>query len=254
MDREFTYQCQAQRLACDYIAGRDGFHGISRASIPVGVLHEYERVYPFAWLGLLADVPPANEELVYARHARGFALCSMRSRTGSRYYVQVPAGEQVEDWPDERFWDELRRRLPEVVAARLQRGPSLEKSIAPLRSYVVEPMQYDRLFLAGDAAHIGPPTAAKGLNLAAGDAALLARLFGQAQKEGRDAPLARYSELALKRVWKGERFSWWMTALLHPFPAEDAFAKRLHEAELDYLLGSEAGRAGVAENYAGLPL
>ncbi|MDQ1120609.1 MULTISPECIES: 4-hydroxybenzoate 3-monooxygenase [Pseudoxanthomonas] len=251
---EYRHQGQRVRLDCDYIVGCDGFHGVSRAAIPAGVLREYERVYPFGWLGVLADTPPVNEELIYARHTRGFALCSMRSATRTRYYVQVPAGERVEDWPDARFWDELRARLPAEVAARLTTGPSIEKSIAPLRSYVVEPMQYGRLFLAGDAAHIVPPTGAKGLNLAAGDVGLLAALFAQAAREGSSAPLLRYSELALKRVWKAVRFSWWMTTMLHRFPSEDAFDRRLHEAELDYLLASPSGRDTIAENYAGLPL
>jgi p-hydroxybenzoate 3-monooxygenase len=242
------------RVDCDYIAGCDGFHGVSRASIPAGVLREYERVYPFGWLGVLAETAPVNEELIYARHARGFALCSMRSPTRSRYYVQVPSGERVEDWSDARFWDELRARLPEAVAARLHTAPSIEKSIAPLRSYVAEPMQYGRLFLAGDAAHIVPPTGAKGLNLAAGDVGLLAALFAQARETGSEAPLSRYSELALKRVWKAVRFSWWMTTMLHRFPDEEAFERHLHDAELDYLLGSPEGRATIAENYAGLPL
>ncbi|MCC4594460.1 4-hydroxybenzoate 3-monooxygenase [Xanthomonas campestris pv. phormiicola] len=251
---EYVQDGARVRLDCDYIAGCDGFHGVSRASIPAGVLREYERVYPFGWLGVLADTAPVNEELIYARHARGFALCSMRSPTRTRYYVQVPAGERVEDWSDARFWDELRARLPDAVAARLRTGPSIEKSIAPLRSYVVEPMQYGRLFLAGDAAHIVPPTGAKGLNLAAGDVGLLASLFAQARQEGGDAPLLRYSALALRRVWKAVRFSWWMTTMLHHFPDEDAFERRLHEAELDYLLGSAGGRATIAENYAGLPM
>jgi len=251
---EYVQGGERVRVECDYIAGCDGFHGVSRASIPAGVLREYERVYPFGWLGVLADTAPVNEELIYARHARGFALCSMRSPTRTRYYVQVPAGERVEDWSDARFWDELRARLPEEVAARLRTGPSIEKSIAPLRSYVVEPMQYGRLFLAGDAAHIVPPTGAKGLNLAAGDVGLLASLFAQARELGDAAPLLRYSELALKRVWKAVRFSWWMTTMLHHFPDEDGFERRLHEAELDYLLGSAEGRATIAENYAGLPL
>ncbi|MBB4128391.1 p-hydroxybenzoate 3-monooxygenase [Xanthomonas translucens] len=251
---EYVQDGARVRLDCDYIAGCDGFHGVSRAAIPAGVLREYERVYPFGWLGVLADTVPVNEELIYARHARGFALCSMRSPTRTRYYVQVAAGERVEDWSDARFWDELRARLPEQVAARLRTGPSIEKSIAPLRSYVVEPMQYGRLFLAGDAAHIVPPTGAKGLNLAAGDVGLLAALFAQARRQGDAAPLRRYSELALKRVWKAVRFSWWMTTMLHHFPDEDAFERRLHEAELDYLLGSAGGRATIAENYAGLPM
>ena len=242
------------RIECDYIVGCDGFHGVSRGAIPPGVLREYERVYPFGWLGVLADTPPVNQELMYARHRRGFALCSMRSATRTRYYVQVAAGEQLEDWSDARFWDELRARLPVDVATRLITGPSIEKSIAPLRSYVVEPMQYGRLFLAGDAAHIVPPTGAKGLNLAAGDVGLLAALFTQARREHSDAPLLRYSELALRRVWKAVRFSWWMTAQLHQMPDEEPFDQRLHQAELDYLLSSASGRATIAENYVGLPL
>ncbi|MCI2261070.1 4-hydroxybenzoate 3-monooxygenase [Xanthomonas indica] len=250
----FVHDGAAQRLDCDYVVGCDGFHGVSRRAIPAEVLRVYERVYPFGWLGVLADTPPVADELIYARNARGFALCSMRSPTRTRYYVQVPADERVEDWSDDRFWDELRRRLPDDVAQALVTGPSLEKSIAPLRSYVAEPMQYGRLFLAGDAAHIVPPTGAKGLNLAAGDVGLLAQLFAQAQQARSDAPLQRYSELALQRVWKAERFSWWMTTMLHRFPDEDAFSRRLHDAELDYLLGSAAGRATIAENYAGLPL
>lgn len=250
----FVQHGVTQRLDCDYVVGCDGFHGVSRRAIPAEVLRVYERVYPFGWLGVLADTPPVADELIYARNARGFALCSMRSPTRTRYYVQVPADERVEEWSDDRFWDELRKRLPDDVAQALVTGPSLEKSIAPLRSYVAEPMQYGRLFLAGDAAHIVPPTGAKGLNLAAGDVGLLALLFAQAQQEHSDAPLQRYSELALQRVWKAERFSWWMTTMLHRFPDEDAFSRRLHDAELDYLLGSAAGRATIAENYAGLPL
>ncbi|MGO1070991.1 4-hydroxybenzoate 3-monooxygenase [Lysobacter sp. CA199] len=251
---EFNRDGERERLECDYIAGCDGYHGVSRASIPAGVLREYERVYPFGWLGVLSDTPPVSEELIYARHARGFALCSMRSATRSRYYLQVPDTEQVANWSDERFWDELRRRLPEDVAAALITGPTIEKSIAPLRSFVVEPMQYGRLFLAGDAAHIVPPTGAKGLNLAAGDVGLLASLLKQANDEGSGLPLQRYSERVLRRVWKAERFSWWMTSMLHTFPDEDGFTRRIREAELDYLLGSAAGRATIAENYAGLPM
>lgn len=251
---EFDHAGERLRLDCDYIVGCDGYHGVSRGSIPAGILREYERGYPFGWLGVLADTPPVNDELIYARNSSGFALCSMRSPTRTRYYVQVPADEKVEDWSDQRFWDTLRSRLPAEVAARLVTGPSIEKSIAPLRSYVAEPMQYGRLFLAGDAAHIVPPTGAKGLNLAAGDVGLLASLFVQARDEGSDAPLARYSELALKRVWKAVRFSWWMTRMLHVFPGEDVFDRRLSDAELDYLLGCAAGRTTIAENYAGLPL
>ncbi|WP_045737735.1 4-hydroxybenzoate 3-monooxygenase [Xanthomonas sp. MUS 060] len=250
----FVRHGAAQRLDCEYVVGCDGFHGVSRQAIPAEILKVYERVYPFGWLGVFADTPPVAEELIYARHRRGFALCSMRSHTRSRYYVQVPSQERVENWSDDRFWDELRRRLPDDVAQAMVTGPSLEKSIAPLRSFVAEPLQYGRLFLAGDAAHIVPPTGAKGLNLAAGDVGLLAHLFVQAQQENSPAPLQRYSELALQRIWKAERFSWWMTTMLHQFPDEDAFTRHLHDAELDYLLGSAAGRATIAENYAGLPL
>ena len=251
---EFTHDGQRQRIACDCIVGCDGFHGISRASIPAERLRLFERVYPFGWLGVLADTPPVHDELIYARHRRGFALCSMRSPTRTRYYVQVPADARVEAWSDRAFWDELRARLPDTLAAQLITGPSIEKSIAPLRSFVAEPMQYGRLFLAGDAAHIVPPTGAKGLNLALADVGLLAQLFERWKTSGDAGVLQRYSALALQRVWKAERFSWWMTTLLHTFDDEDAFTARIRSAELDYLLGSEAGRATLAENYAGLPL
>ncbi|MEG8131581.1 4-hydroxybenzoate 3-monooxygenase [Xanthomonas hortorum] len=251
---EFTHDGQRQRIACDYIVGCDGFHGISRASIPPERLRLFERVYPFGWLGVLADTPPVHDELIYARHPRGFALCSMRSPTRSRYYVQVPADARVEAWSDQAFWNELRARLPDTLATQLVTGPSIEKSIAPLRSFVAEPMQYGRLFLAGDAAHIVPPTGAKGLNLALADVGLLAQLFERWNTSGDAGVLQQYSALALQRVWKAERFSWWMTTLLHTFDDEDAFTARIRAAELDYLLSSEAGRATVAENYAGLPL
>ncbi|MBG3852046.1 4-hydroxybenzoate 3-monooxygenase [Xanthomonas sp. WHRI 8391] len=251
---EFTHDGQRQRIACDYIVGCDGFHGISRASIPPERLRLFERVYPFGWLGVLADTPPVHDELIYARHPHGFALCSMRSPTRTRYYVQVPADARVEAWSDQAFWNELRARLPDTLAAQLITGPSIEKSIAPLRSFVAEPMQYGRLFLAGDAAHIVPPTGAKGLNLALADVGLLAQLFERWNTSGDASVLQQYSALALQRVWKAERFSWWMTTLLHTFDDEDAFTARIRAAELDYLLGSEAGRATVAENYAGLPL
>jgi p-hydroxybenzoate 3-monooxygenase len=251
---EFTHDGQRQRIACDFIVGCDGFHGISRASIPPERLRLFERVYPFGWLGVLADTPPVHDELIYARHPRGFALCSMRSPTRTRYYVQVPANARVEAWSDQAFWEELRARLPETLAAQLVTGPSIEKSIAPLRSFVAEPMQYGRLFLAGDAAHIVPPTGAKGLNLALADVGLLAQLFERWKTSGDAAVLQQYSALALQRVWKAERFSWWMTTLLHTFDDEDAFTARIRTAELDYLLGSDAGRATLAENYAGLPL
>jgi p-hydroxybenzoate 3-monooxygenase len=249
----FEQNGESYRIDCDYIAGCDGFHGISRRSIPAGVLKEFERVYPFGWLGILADTPPVNEELIYASHERGFALCSMRSPTRTRYYVQVATDEKVEDWPDERFWKELKRRLPEETAAKLITGPSIEKSIAPLRSFVVEPMQYGRMFLVGDAAHIVPPTGAKGLNLAASDVNTLFRILEKFYHEGRSDLLERYSAICLRRVWKAERFSWWMTSLLHRFPGTDDFGRRMQQTELDYYVGSEAGLRTIAENYVGLP-
>ncbi|WP_434153717.1 4-hydroxybenzoate 3-monooxygenase [Pseudomonas sp. JZ134] len=249
----FEKNGETVRLVCDHIAGCDGYHGISRQSIPADALKTFERVYPFGWLGVLADTPPVNEELIYANHERGFALCSMRSKTRTRYYVQVSADEKVEDWSDERFWDELKQRLPAETAARLVTGPSIEKSIAPLRSFVVEPMQYGHLFLVGDAAHIVPPTGAKGLNLAASDVCTLYRILTKVYHDGRTDLLQRYSEVCLRRVWKAERFSWWMTSLLHRFPDTDDFGRRIQQTELDYFLGSEAGRKTIAENYVGLP-
>ena len=241
-----------QVVDCDYVAGCDGFHGISRQVIPRDRIQAFERVYPFGWLGLLADTPPVAEELIYAAHARGFALCSMRSMTRSRYYLQCPANESPDHWPDQRFWDELRRRLPDAVAANLVTGPALEKSVAPLRSFVVEPMQYGRLFLVGDAAHIVPPTGAKGLNLAASDVKVLFELLRRACQEGEPAALERYSSIALRRVWKAERFSWWLTTLLHRLD-DEAFEHRIRDAERDYFLHSQAGLATIAENYVGLP-
>ncbi|QXI40557.1 4-hydroxybenzoate 3-monooxygenase [Pseudomonas xantholysinigenes] len=250
----FEQDGRQQRLDCDYIAGCDGFHGVARQSIPPGVLKTFERVYPFGWLGLLADTPPVNHELIYAHHARGFVLCSQRSQTRSRYYLQVPLQERVEDWSDNRFWDELKARLPQEVAARLVTGPALEKSIAPLRSQVVEPMQHGRLFLVGDAAHIVPPTGAKGLNLAASDVNYLYRILVKVYRQGRTDLLAQYSPMALRRVWKGERFSWFMTRLLHDFGEhQDAWDSKMQEADRDYYLGSAAGLANIAENYVGLP-
>jgi p-hydroxybenzoate 3-monooxygenase len=243
----FEHQGQSLRLGCD------GFHGVSRQSIPAEALKIFERVYPFGWLGVLAETPPVNDELIYARHERGFALCSMRSPTRTRYYVQVDASEKVEDWSDERFWDELKQRLPAPVAERLITGPSIEKSIAPLRSFVVEPMQYGRLFLLGDAAHIVPPTGAKGLNLAASDVNTLYRILLKVYREGRPELTERYSQICLRRVWKAERFSWWMTSMLHRFTDSDPFSQRLQQTELDYFVGSEAGRRTIAENYVGLP-
>ncbi|MGL6213375.1 4-hydroxybenzoate 3-monooxygenase [Billgrantia desiderata] len=249
----FVKDGETVRLDCDYVAGCDGFHGVSRQSIPKDRIKEFEKIYPFGWLGLLADTPPVSDELIYARHERGFALCSMRSPTRSRYYVQVPLDEKVEDWSDERFWAELKRRLPEEVAAKLVTGPALEKSIAPLRSFVVEPMQYGRLFLVGDAAHIVPPTGAKGLNLAASDVNTLYRLMVKVYQEGRTDLIPNYSQTCLKRIWKAERFSWWMTSLLHKFSDEEGFETRMQQAELDYLTSSEAGLKTIAENYVGLP-
>lgn len=243
---------KSHRIDCDYIAGCDGFHGVSRQSIPKSILREYERIYPFGWLGILSETPPVAEELIYANHQRGFALCSMRSQTRSRYYVQVGLEEKVEDWSDDRFWRELKARLPEDTAEQLVIGPSIEKSIAPLRSFVAEPMQFGRLFLAGDAAHIVPPTGAKGLNLAASDIHPLFTILTKVYSEGREDLVERYSDICLRRVWKAERFSWWMTSILHRFD-DDSFSHRMQLAELDYYTGSEAGLATIAENYVGLP-
>jgi len=239
-------------LACDYIAGCDGFHGVSRQSVPKEALKTFERVYPFGWLGVLSHVPPVSDELIYANHERGFALCSMRSPTLSRYYVQCALGQKAEDWSDERFWNELKSRLPEDVAARLVTGPSVEKSIAPLRSFVAEPMKFGRLFLVGDAAHIVPPTGAKGLNLASSDVCTLYHALRKTYHEGRSDLLEKYSDICLRRIWKAERFSWWMTSLLHKF-SDDAFTQRIQLAELDYYTCSVAGRTTIAENYVGLP-
>ncbi|QJP08488.1 4-hydroxybenzoate 3-monooxygenase [Pseudomonas multiresinivorans] len=249
----FSHQGERVRLDCDYIAGCDGFHGVARRSIPAERLSVFERVYPFGWLGLLSDTPPVSHELIYASSERGFSLCSQRSATRSRYYLQVGLEEKVEDWSDGRFWDELKRRIPEDVARQLVTGPSLEKSIAPLRSFVVEPLQYGRLFLVGDAGHIVPPTGAKGLNLAASDVDALHRILLKVYADGRTDLLEQYSPIALRRIWKAERFSWWMTSMLHQFPDSDAFTQRMLETELDYFLGSEAGRTTIAENYVGLP-
>ena len=249
----FRVEGQAKELHCDFIAGCDGYHGVSRASVPEDALHTFERVYPFGWLGLLVDRPPAAHELVYANHERGFALCSMRSAERSRYYVQVPLEERVEDWSDDAFFDELRRRVPAEVADAVATGPSLEKSIAPLRSFVAEPMRFGRLFLAGDAAHIVPPTGAKGLNLAASDVRYLFDALRDHYHDRSDAGLDAYSARALARVWKAERFSWWMTNLLHRFPDKDGFDRRIQQAEFDYLIHSHAAGVTIAENYVGLP-
>jgi p-hydroxybenzoate 3-monooxygenase len=242
----------AHRLEARYVIGCDGFHGIARASVPADRIRLYERVYPFGWLGLLSDTPPVNPELIYANHARGFALCSMRSATRSRYYVQCPLEDRVEDWPDSRFWDELRSRLPPAVAQRLVTGDSIEKSIAPLRSFVAEPMRFGSLLLAGDAAHIVPPTGAKGLNLAASDVRLLHEALTSELKGQSGKLLEEYSTRALARVWKATRFSWWFTTLMHRF-GDDPFGYRLQQSELDYLSGSGAAQRSFAENYVGLP-
>ena len=252
----YTKGGATHKIECDFIAGCDGYHGVSRASVPGDQIAQYERVYPFGWLGILAEVPPVNEELIYANHPRGFALCSMRSRSRSRYYVQCPLTEKVEDWPDERFWNELKSRLPGDFAARLVTGPSIEKSIAPLRSFVAEPMRFGRLFLAGDAAHIVPPTGAKGLNLAAADVGVLYQGLVEYYRTGSEKLLEEYSARALARVWKATRFSWWFTTLMHRISEsglDEALAGKLQLAELDYVSGSEAASRAVAENYAGLP-
>lgn len=243
---------QRNTLTCDFVMGCDGYHGVSRKSVPAAGLQTYEKIYPFGWLGILSDVPPVDEELIYANHERGFALCSMRSHTRSRYYIQCELTDKVENWTDDAFWDELRRRLPAKVAERMVTGPRLEMSIAPLRSFVAEPMRVGSLFLAGDAAHIVPPTGAKGLNLAASDIFYLSRALIAHYQEGRHDLLDRYSETALRRVWKAIRFSWWFTSLMHKF-ADDPITYRLQLAELDYMTGSIAGRTTMAENYIGLP-
>ena len=239
-------------IACDFIAGCDGYHGVCRKSIPSDAMQTFERVYPFGWLGILADVPPASHELLYSNHERGFALCSMRSLARSRYYLQCGLDDKLEDWPDARFWDELRTRLPRETAAGIVIGPSIEKSIAPLRSFVVEPMRFGRLFLAGDAAHIVPPTGAKGLNLAAADVRVLCQALVDHYRTGTTEGLDRYSERCLRRAWKAVRFSWWFTSITHNF-SQDPFAHRLQLAELDYLTGSSAALTSLAENYIGLP-
>jgi len=245
---------QEHELQCDFIAGCDGYHGVSRATVKDKVT-EYEKVYPFGWLGVLADVPPVSPHaIVYGNSERGFSLCSMRSLTRSRYYVQCPLDDKVEDWSDERFWDELKRRVDPHLAASIVTGPSIEKSIAPLRSFVAEPMRFGRLFLAGDAAHIVPPTGAKGLNLAASDVKYLSSAFIEHYRERSAAGLDHYSARALQRVWKAERFSWWLTSLMHRFPNMSAFDQRLQEAELEYVVHSKAASTALAENYVGLPL
>ncbi|MGZ5187130.1 MAG: 4-hydroxybenzoate 3-monooxygenase [Caldimonas sp.] len=241
-------------LQCDFIAGCDGYHGVSRQSVPGNALRTYERVYPFGWLGVLSETPPVSHELIYSNHERGFALCSMRSTTRSRYYVQCALDDKIERWSDEAFWNELRARLDNEAAATLVTGPSIEKSIAPLRSFVAEPMRFGRLFLAGDAAHIVPPTGAKGLNLAAGDVGLLARALEEHYRDRSDAGIDAYSARCLRRVWRAERFSWWFTSLMHKFPETGAFGQKMQAAELDYLVHSRAASTALAENYVGLPL
>lgn len=245
---------QTHELQCDFIAGCDGFHGVCRASVQ-GSITEYEKVYPFGWLGVLADVPPVSPHaIVYANSERGFGLCSMRSLTRSRYYVQCPIEDKVEQWSDDRFWDELRRRLDPAMAEAIVTGPSIEKSIAPLRSFVAEPMRFGRLFLAGDAAHIVPPTGAKGLNLAASDVKYLSSALIEHYQDKSDAGIDHYSQRALARVWRAERFSWWLTTLMHRFPDTDGFGQKVQEAELEYLVNSQAMSRALAENYVGLPL
>jgi len=245
---------QTHTLPCDFIAGCDGFHGVSRASVKDRVT-EYEKVYPFGWLGVLADVPPVSPHaIVYGNSERGFSLCSMRSLTRSRYYVQCPLDDKVESWSDTRFWDELRSRLDPELAERIVTGPSIEKSIAPLRSFVAEPMRFGRLFLAGDAAHIVPPTGAKGLNLAATDVKYLSGAFIEYFRDRSVAGIDTYSQRSLRRIWKAERFSWWLTTLMHRFPDSEGFGQKVQEAELDYLVNSRALSTSLAENYVGLPL
>ena len=251
-----TYQkdSQTHELACDFIAGCDGYHGVCRASAPANLLKTYERVYPFGWLGVLADVPPVSHELIYANTERGFALCSMRSATRSRYYVQVPTTDKVENWTIDQFWTELGNRLDPEARANLVTGPALEMSIAPLRSFVAEPMRFGRMFLAGDAAHIVPPTGAKGLNLAASDVGYLWTALSEFYNEKSSVGIDTYSDRCLRRVWRAERFSWWFTSLMHRFPETGEFGQKIQEAELDYLVHSRAASVSLAENYVGLPM
>ena len=245
---------QTHELACDFIAGCDGYHGVCRASVPADALKTYERVYPFGWLGVLADVPPVSHELIYANTERGFALCSMRSATRSRYYVQVPTTDKVENWTIDQFWTELGNRPDPEARANLVTGPALEMSIAPLRSFVAEPMRFGRLFLAGDAAHIVPPTGAKGLNLAASDVGYLWNAFADYYNDQSSAGIDTYSDRCLRRVWRAERFSWWFTSLMHRFPDTGEFGQKMQESELDYLVNSRAASTALAENYVGLPM
>ena len=249
----YSHDGEARRLDCDIIAGCDGAHGIARATMPDAAAHAVEKVYPFGWLGILSDVPPMDHELIYSNHERGFALASQRSATRSRYYIQCDLDEKIEDWSDDRIWDELEVRLGDTIDHRITRGPSLEKSIAPLRSFVCEKMQHGRLFLAGDAAHIVPPTGAKGLNLAASDVSYLADALIAHYKSGDESGLAGYSQRALARIWKAERFSWSMTQLTHRFPNMTAFDRKMQQADLSYIRHSQAAQKSIAENYIGLP-
>ena len=244
---------EMKRIDCDFIIGADGFHGVSRKSIPKDKIREFERVYPFGWLGVLSQTKPVSPELIYAKHERGFALCSLRSQVLSRYYIQVPLTDSVEQWSDDAFWEELKQRLPQSVSSELITGPSVEKSIAPLRSFVAEPMRYGNMFLAGDAAHIVPPTGARGLNSAASDIYYLYHAMLDHYKKGDDSGLEKYSQKALARVWKGQRFSWWMTTLLHSFPENSDFDNRLQQTDLEYLFSSRSAMESLAENYVGLP-
>ena len=250
----FQKDGESYEIACDFIAGCDGFHGVCRASVPRGAIKEFEKVYPFGWLGVLSDTPPVHHELIYVNSERGFALCSQRSATRSRYYLQVPMTDTLDQWSDDAFWAELRLRLDPQARAGLVTGASIEKSIAPLRSFVTEPMRFGRLFLAGDAAHIVPPTGAKGLNLAASDVKYLSQALQDIYLERSQAGIEAYSGRCLRRIWRAERFSWWFTTLMHQFPTDTAIDARLKEAELDYLMHSQAGLRSIAENYIGLPL
>jgi p-hydroxybenzoate 3-monooxygenase len=251
---QFTKDGTTHVIVCDFIAGCDGSHGVCRASVPRGATTEYEKVYPFGWLGVLSDTPPVHHELIYANSVRGFALCSQRSASRSRYYLQVPITDIPSGWSDAAFWEELRLRLDPEAGGKLVTGTSIEKSVVPLRSFVSEPMRFGRLFLAGDAAHLVPPTGAKGLNLAATDVKFLSSALAEFYAEGSTAGIDGYSERCLRRVWRAERFSWWFTGLMHRFPENGSIGQRLQEAELDYLIHSDAAAQALAENYVGLPL
>ena len=249
----YTVHGETRRLDCDFVAGCDGFHGVSRQTIPLDVRREYEKVYPFGWLGILSETPPVNHELIYANSPRGFALCSMRNENISRYYIQCSLSDKPEDWTDDAFWQELKRRIPAEQAEKLVTGPSIEKSIAPLRSFVTEPMRWGRLFLCGDAAHIVPPTGAKGLNTAASDVHYLYNGLRDYYENGSTQGIDRYSDLALKRIWKAERFSWWFSSLMHRYPDQSAFDLKIQIADLEFLRSNVAAQKAMAENYVGLP-